>query len=139
MHSPFSSSFTHHFFNYINVSGVNPRFWASSPTYRISPRRCCHPLALNYNQVSIKKLLEIVMHLPFSSLCTHHFFNYINVSGVNPQFWASSTTDLILLGCCCHPLAFSVKINVRIHQINIFHSLTKFSIKVSCLLKPSYT
>ena len=66
MHSPFSSSFTHHFFNYINVSGVNPRFWASSPTYRISHRRCCHPLALNYIQVSIKngKKWSCIHHIP---------------------------------------------------------------------------
>ena len=58
MHLPLSCSFTHHFFNYFNVSDANPRFWASSPTYRILPPCCCHPLALNYNQVSIKNVIN---------------------------------------------------------------------------------
>ena len=58
MHLPLSCSFTHHFFNYIYVSGVNPRFWASPSTYWILPRHCCQPLVLNYNQVSIKKIVR---------------------------------------------------------------------------------
>ena len=142
MHEPFFNLFTHHFFNYINVSGVNPRFLASSPTDQILPHYCCHPLAFILTKQAIKKVKNI-MHSPFYSLFTHHFFNYINVTDANPRFLASLTTDQVLPCRHCHPLAFIIteqQYKKRCESINFtVCSLTKFSIKFSFLLKPSHT
>ena len=48
------------------------------------------------------------MHSPFYSLFTHHFFNYINVTGVNLGFLESLTTDRVLPCGRCHLLAFII-------------------------------
>lgn len=85
------SSCIHHFsvrpfiiFQLYHVCDVHPKFLPSSPTYRILPYRHCHPLATIISKQAIKNGKKH-MHYPFYSSFTHHFFNYINVTGTNPD------------------------------------------------------
>ena len=77
MHSTFCSLFTHNFFNYINVTGVNPRFLESLTTDRVLPRSC-HLLAFIITERQCKNkgenpsILQLV-HSPNFHLNSHFY------------------------------------------------------------------